>query len=261
MQIEKIKLNHILIASVAIMAILMLRQCGKIETLKTENQVGIQNIVALNDSIRVIQNDWNEDITLKNTLIADKKELKELNSELSDEVKKLEGEVLYISNVLSSIENDTVYIENEVIQYPDGVNELSWSFTNDFGNGNSRILGGNSKFVIDTLNNSFDIIDKGTTISRDVINLRLTTGLTELDDTYQIYVKTDYPGITFSDINGAVLDKDRFMKQTQPNWVFGPSVYFGLGIDPLNRTAGPQIGAGISITFNLNKYLNNIFKN
>jgi len=28
----------------------------------------------------------------------------------------------------------------------------------------------------------------------------------------------------------------------------------------LNATAGPQIGLGISVTFNLNKYLNNIFK-
>jgi hypothetical protein len=260
MRTSKISLNHILFVAVAIMAILMLRQCGKIESLKTENQVGVQNIVALNDSIRVIKNEWNEDIVLKNSFIVDKEDLEELNQELANQVKRLEGEVLYISNVLSTIKNDTVYVENEVIQYPDGVNELSWSFENDFGNGNSRILGGNSKFILDTLGGAFNIIDKGTTISRDILNLRLTTGLTELDDSYQIYVKTDYPGITFSEIDGAILDKDRFMKQTQPNWIFGPSVYFGLGIDPLNRTAGPQIGVGLSVTFNLNKYINNIFR-
>jgi len=255
-----INLNTIFIATIAIMAFLLLKQCSKIENLKVENQVSVQNIIALNDSIRTVKNNWNEEITLKNSYISDIDELEEINSGLADEVKRLEGEVLYVSNLLSSIENDTIYIENEVIRYPDGTNELSWSFAKEFGEGNSRFLDGNSKFRIDTLNGGFDIIDKGTLITRDVTNMRLITGLTELDDTYQIYVKTDYPGITFSEIDGAILNKERFMKQTQPNWVFGPSVYFGVGVDPLNATAGPQIGLGISVTFNLNKYLNNIFK-
>jgi hypothetical protein len=256
-----ISLNTIFIATIAILAILLLRQCGKVEELKIENQVGVQNIIALNDSIRVIQNKWDEDISLKNVYIAEKGDLEKINKDLSKEVDRLEGKVLYVSNILSSIKNDTVFIENEVVRYPDGLNELSWTLDKDYGNGNSRLLSGNSRFIVDTLGGSFNIIDKGTIISRDVTNLKLITGLTELDDTYQIYVKTDYPGITFSEISGAVLDKQRFTKQTQPSWILGPSVYLGIGVDPLNRTAGPQIGLGLSVTFNLNKYFNNIFKN
>jgi len=257
---KKFNLNTVFVIAIAILAFLLLKQCNKVQDLKLENKVGVQNIIALNDSIRIVKNKWDEEITLKNVYITSEKDLKNINQNLSEKIKSLEGEVLYASNIISSIKTDTVFIENEVIRYPDGTNQLSWSYNKDYGNGNSRFLDGNSKFSIDLTDSSFSILDKGTSITRDITNLSILTGLTELEDTYQIYVKTDYPGITFSSIEGAILDKKRFLKQTQPNWIFGPSIYIGIGADPKNGTAGPQIGLGISATFNLNKYLNNIFK-
>lgn len=257
---KKFNLNTVFVIAIAILAFLLLKQCNKVQDLKLENKVGVQNIIALNDSIRIVKNKWDEEITLKNVYITSEKDLKNINRNLSEKIKSLEGEVLYASNIISSIKTDTVFIENEVIRYPDGTNQLSWSYNKDYGNGNSRFLDGNSKFSIDLTDSSFSILDKGTSITRDITNLSILTGLTELEDTYQIYVKTDYPGITFSSIEGAILDKKRFLKQTQPNWIFGPSIYIGIGADPKNGTAGPQIGLGISATFNLNKYLNNIFK-
>jgi len=256
----KANLNTIFVIAIAVLAFLLLKQCNKVQDLKLENKVGVQNIIALNDSIRTVTNKWNEEIALKNVYITSGNELEDINKKLSNKIKKLEGDVLYASNIISSIKADTIIMENEVIRYPDGTNQLTWSYNKDFGNGNSRFLDGNTRFSIDTLNNDFNILDKGTSITRDITNISLLTGLTELDESYQIFVKTDYPGITFSSIEGAILDKKRFLKQTQPSWVFGPSVYIGVGVDPKNATAGPQIGLGISATFNLNKYLNNIFK-
>lgn len=256
----KVNLNTIFVVTIAILAFLLLKQCNNVQDLKLENKVGVQNIIALNDSIRIVKNKWDEEITLKNTYITSGKELENINKNLSDKIKKLEGDVLYASNIISSIKTDTIFIENEVIRYPDGTNQLSWSYNKDYGNGNSRFLDGNSRFSIDLSDSAFSILDKGTSITRDITNLSILTGLTELDESYQIFVKTDYPGITFSNIEGAILDKKRFLKQTQPNWIFGPSIYIGVGVDPKNATAGPQIGLGISATFNLNKYLNNIFK-
>ena len=250
---KKFNLNTVFVIAIAILAFLLLKQCNKVQDLKLENKVGVQNIIALNDSIRIVKNKWDEEITLKNVYITSEKDLKNINRNLSEKIKSLEGEVLYASNIISSIKTDTVFIENEVIRYPDGTNQLSWSYNKDYGNGNSRFLDGNSKFSIDLTDSSFSILDKGTSITRDITNLSILTGLTELEDTYQIYVKTDYPGITFSSIEGAILDKKRFLKQTQPNWIFGPSIYIGIGADPKNGTAGPQIGLGISATFNLNK--------
>ena len=257
---KNFNLNTVFVIAIAILAFLLLKQCNKVQDLKLENKVGVQNIIALNDSIRIVKNKWDEEITLKNAYITSEKDLKNINQNLSNKIKSLEGEILYASNIISSIKTDTIFIENEVIRYPDGTNKLLWSYNKDYGNGNSRFLDGNSRFSIDLTDSSFNILDKGTSITRDITNLSILTGLTELDESYQIFVKTDYPGITFSNIEGAILDKKRFLKQTQPNWIFGPSIYIGVGADPKNGTAGPQIGLGISATFNLNKYLNNIFK-
>ncbi len=257
---KNFNLNTVFVIAIAILAFLLLKQCNKVQDLKLENKVGVQNIIALNDSIRIVKNKWDEEITLKNAYITSEKDLKNINQNLSNKIKSLEGEILYASNIISSIKTDTIFIENEVIRYPDGTNQLSWAYNKDYGNGNSRFLDGNSRFSIDLSDSAFSILDKGTSITRDITNLSILTGLTELDESYQIFVKTDYPGITFSNIEGAILDKKRFLKQTQPNWIFGPSIYIGVGADPKNGTAGPQIGLGISATFNLNKYLNNIFK-
>lgn len=256
----KINTNTLLVIGIAILALLLLRQCGVTEKLKASNQVFQQNQIALNDSIRVVTNKYGEEISLKNTLIGDVKELEKLNSELASDAKKLKGKVLYISNLLANVENDTVFVDNVVYEYPNGTKELNWSYYKDFGNGNTRNLSGFSRFsILQDSTNTFNILDKGTTISKDLMTIKLTTGLTELDDSYQIYVKTDYPGLEFGQIDGAILDKKRFMKQTQPTWVFGPSIYLGVGIDPGNSVAGTQIGLGISATFNLNKYINKVF--
>ena len=253
-----INTNKISIIGVLVLALLLLRQCGLNSDLKFENAVFQQNQIALNDSIRTVKNKVGEEVFLKNTLIAEKDELKSLNESLYKEVDKLKGEVLYISKISASIKTDTVYIDNQISLLDGGINRLSWDYFKAYNKDNSRHISGYTEFLIDTTNIGFKIIDKGTTISNDVMNINIVTGLEELDESYQIFIRTDYPGINFNNIDGAILDKKRFMKQTQPTWIFGPSLYVGLGVDPLNRTAGPQIGIGISATYNLNKIFNNI---
>lgn len=253
---EMINIKNILIAGILILGMLLFRQCGLNSDLKFSNAVFQQNQIALNDTIRIVKNKSNEDVFMKNTLIAEKKDLKDLNKSLYDEVNNLKGKVLYISKITASVKTDTIFIENQVDISNSGINRLSWEYYKAYNENNNRSIKGFSEFLVDT---NFAIIDKGTTISEDIMNISITTGLDELDGSYQIFVKTDYPGISFTNIDGAILDKKRFMKQTQPSWIFGPSVYVGLGIDPLNNTAGPQIGIGLSATFNLNKVFNNIF--
>lgn len=255
---DLINFKNILLLCVLVLTLLLFRQCGLNDDLKFSNAVFQQNQVALRDTVRLIKNKNEENVFIKNTLISDKKELKDLNESLYKEVDKLQGKVLYISNVKATVITDTVFIENEInTDTNTNLNSLSWEYYKAYNENNSRFIKGQSRFMIDT--SDLTIIDKGTIISEDKMNISLTTGLNELDESFQIFVKTDYPGITFSNIDGAILDKKRFMKQTQPSWIFGPSVYVGLGVDPLNRTAGPQVGIGLSATFNLNKVFNNIF--
>jgi hypothetical protein len=253
-------LNSILIVSLVIVVLLFLKQCSDNSKYEQQLVINKQNELALKDSVRTIKTKYGTEISLKNVLIADRKNLMELNSGLAKDLKKLEGNVLYIASTVAEIKSkEPIIINNKVKEYPDGTRELSWAYHKDFDEFNSKTLEGNSKFSIDTTSNKFLIIDKGTTISKDEMKIKLTTGLTELDNSYQIYVTTNYPGVKFDKIDGAILDKNRFLKKVEPTFTFGPTLNVGWGINPLNQTHGPQITIGVGATLNVNKIIKSIF--
>jgi hypothetical protein len=226
--------------------------------------VSDQNQKALTDSIRVVKNYIGEDISVKNVLIADNKELKKLNKDLSEDLSKVVGKVKYISSIVTDIKNsEPIVINTTIREFPDGTKELSWNYEKQFDSTNSRTLTGNSRFSIDTTKGKMEIIDTGTTITRDEMKIKITTGLTELEDSYQIFVKTDYPGVKFSKIDGSVLDKSMLIKEKQPTFIIGPSVNAGLALNPLTLQLQPQLSLGVSYTLNVNKYIRkikNLFK-
>jgi hypothetical protein len=226
---------------------------------KDQNAIDSQNLSASRDSVRIYVNKWGEEVTIKNVLIADKEDLKQINKSLFEDMKRIEGKVKYISSIVTEIKNEEpIVITNTIKEYPDGIKELSWNFKKDFDSTNSRILEGNSKFLIDTTKGKMEIIDKGTTISRDEMRMKLTTGVTESDSTYQIFVKTDYPGVKFTKIEGSVLNKNMLLKYKEPSVIIGPSISAGMGINPLTLQLQPQLTLGISYTLNVNKYIRKI---
>ena len=259
---KKLNLNTILFVALVVMALLLFRQCSTTQNLKDDLAIANQNQIALNDSVRVIKNKWGQDIYLKNILITDKKNLENLNADLSKEIKKLKGDILVLISAQGSIGHGDpvppITITNTVTKYPDGLNELKWKFDTIYSPGNSRTLAGYSQFRIDTLNGN--ILDRGTKITEDKIKFKVSTGLTELDDTYQIFIKSDYPGLTFTQIDGAILDKKRFMKVQEPTVVWGPSISIGYGVNAQTQSLGPQLTLGISATLNVNKYIKKLFK-
>lgn len=257
---KKFNLNTILFVGLVIVVLLLFRQCSTTQNLKDELMVANQNQIALNDSVRVIKNKWGQDIYLKNILITDNKGLKTLNADLAAEVKKLKGDVLVLISSQGSIgggEPTPIDLPTTVTRYPDGMNELNWKYDTIFSPGNSRSLAGYSRFKIDTLNGN--IINHGTTLTSDKVNFKISTGITELDDTYQIFVKSDYPGLTFTQIDGAILDKKRFLKVQEPTVVWGPSVTLGYGVNGTTQSLGPQLTLGISATLNVNKFIKKLF--
>lgn len=254
-------LNQILIGALIIFALLMSKQCSDNANLKQQVIVDRQNQLALTDSVRTVKTKLGNEVSLKNVLIADRRNLKELNAELAKDLKKLEGNVLYIASTVASIKSQgPIIVNNTVKEYPDGTKELNWAYHKDFDKDNSKTLEGNSKFTIDTIGKKFTINDKGTTITKDEMKIKLTTGLTELDKSYQIYVTTDYPGVKFDKIDGAILDKDRFLKKVEPTIIWGPTINAGWGISPLTQTSGPQITIGVGATLNVGKIIKSIFK-
>ena len=247
------------ILAIFILILFSLYQCDSNKDLKDQSKIDNQNRLSLTDSVRIIKNKWGEDLAVKNVLVADKKELQNLNKSLSEDLKKIEGKVKTISSIVADIKNkEPIIINNTIKEFPDGTKELSWNYEKQFDTINSRRLSGNSRFSIDTSKGSFKIIDKGTMITKDEMKIKITTGLTELENSYQIYVKTDYPGVNFTKVDGSILDKNMFLKHKEPSVIVGPSLSAGMALNPLTMNFQPQVSLGVSYTLNVNKYIRKI---
>ena len=250
---KKQKVNTLLIIGMIVLAFLMLQQCNSKQNYQEELHIQTQNTMALNDSVRTYT-DKNKNLVFeKNTLIASEKELKELNKELYDEVKTLKDNPVIIIRPEIQIEHDTVTLTSTLIEYADGTYGIEWVHDTTYTPNASRTLAGESFFKLDSL----QITPLYTVISEDKIKFNLSTGITEKKDFFEIFIKSDYPGFEVIELDGAILDKKRFLKH-QPSFIFGP--YLGAGLNFSNGGVNYGIQVGFGVTYNLNKQVRKIFK-
>lgn len=215
------------------------------QSMKTELAVSEQNQKALSDSLRVSTNKVGDLVASKNVLIADNKNLADLNADLADEVKKEKGKVRELTKLVSEIKADTVYIENTLIIYDDGVHGLAWVHDTIYDEENSRHLEGISKFYLDSIAGKIKPLE--TIITVDKIKFNLVTGLREKDGNIEIFARSDYPGLETLELDGAIIDPKKhpvikkFTKKKR--WGIGPYVGVGLGV---NTTPTPNVGLGVN---------------
>jgi len=210
------------------------------------NQLAIteQNHKALGDSLRVSENKVGDLTFSKNVLIAENGDLKDLNSDLADELDKTKGKVRELTRIISEIKADTVIITNTLIEYPDGSYGLEWAHDTIYNKDNERHLAGISKFKLDSLGS---VTPLETTITKDRILFKLVTGLREKDGNVEIFVTSDYPGFEAIELDGAIIDpkKHPVIKKftNKKRWGIGP--YVGLGLN-VTTTPTPSVGLGAS---------------
>lgn len=253
--LKNIRFSQVGFIAFVIVLLLLLRQCSISDGLKDEMQIASQNQKALTDSVRVTKNKLGEEVFMKNTLIAEGSDLKKLNEKLYKEVKNLKGEVITIQQVGMGIKNDPIVMTNTITKYANGEVDLNWNYDTTFSEGNYRKLAGSTKIKVDSLH----LLDRGTHITNDEMGISITTGLIDKDDSYQIFVKSNYPGFKVTDIQGSIIDK-KLIKSDESTWVFGPYFGVGVGVDPWNKTVGPNVSVGLGITYNVNKKIKRIFK-
>ena len=80
---------------------------------------------------------------------------------------------------------DTVTIMNTVTKFADGTYGLKWNYDTLFDANNGRHIKGVSKFKL--LEDS--VIGLNTTLEKDIIQLKLVTGLKEVNDNVEIFIK------------------------------------------------------------------------
>lgn len=253
-KLKKLPLNTILMIVIVVIALLYLKQCNRSSNLKSDLIIANMNQQVLGDSITTYVDKAGDLTYEKGILIASEKELKDLNRELYDEVKHLidNPKIVIMERII--IKEVPFEVPTYITQYPDGSTGLKWRRDTTYSIGNYQKLAGETKFIYDSLG----IRNPSTLISSNEFGISFITGIKEGKDHYEIFIKSDYPGFTVTDIQGAILDK-RMVTSNESSVVFGPSIGYGVVFNP-NGNINHGVTVGVTATFNLNKYIKKLFK-
>lgn len=200
---------------------------GKLETSE-------QNLIAYKGQVEQLELKNGELITTRDSYILDKKQLEEAldvsKSEVKDLEKKLDSSLAYIANMESKIRIDTVTIVKDSIIYDEGdIVQIHFDYDDEW----------------------FGV--KGTT---DLTGPEITTSLYDIEmyipiqwgimDNYKIFVRSDNPYVSFTNLEGAVIDGSKLIPKQRK---FGLSVQGGMGVNydliSKNLGVGPYLGVGI----------------
>lgn len=200
-----------------------------------ELTIANNNIEALTDSITCYELKNDELMHCISSLVIEKEELEKFldisNKEVKDLEKKLNSQLLYISKLEGYSKTDTIYIESTTTTY----DSLHYRYSFENSNEYYKIVGYTD---VDTNHIAF------TTITENSMALNLKVGLSE---DWKIFVTTDNPYVSFNNIEGALLDKDVFLKQQKKDR-FSIGIQFGFGAQYglMHRQFdyGPYIGIG-----------------
>lgn len=211
-----------LLAVLGILVTVCISQGHKIDNYK-------QNKRALTDSIEYAKTKNGELEASKSVLVADNKTLKELNKNLSDELKKEKGTVVYINQTETVISHDTIYMSS-------GINDGKFHFAYDtvYSEGNEQHI---------AIDGEVDSSSVNAAITKNEIGVSLITGLKREDGVVKIFVRSDYPGFNVTKLEGAVVQQDdEIFKAKEKHFIIGPQIGVGVGRGGIT----PYIGAGLT---------------
>ena len=253
-KLKNINLNTVLIIVGIVFALLYLKQCDSTSNLKNEIKIAYMNQAALLDSVTSEKGKNGDLVFEKSTLIASKRELKNLNGDLYREVQELKDNPKVIYKVLVKYVHDTIEIETNTILYADGTIGLNWERDTTFSAGNYQKLYGETRFRLD----SNKVTDVSTMLNTNEFGMSFVTGLKKGKDNYEIFIKSDYPGFNVTSIDGAIIDKS-MIQSNESSWVVGPNVGYSAIFLP-NGQLSHGITIGVGFTFNMNKKIKKLFR-
>lgn len=237
--------NFILLAVIVILILLYLKQCQSARDLKNENSIYMNNLEALKDTVRIEKNRAGQIEFSKQALISRNGDLEKLNKKLADEVKNAKGKVIYVQSASGTINNTQVepqIITNTVKVYDKSTTVVGTHIDTTFDDNNYRKL--SLETIVKT--DSGKIISSTSQVKKDEIAFNIITGLKEEKGKIRIFIRSDYPGLSFSKIDGSLVDphKSETLKKMFPPKRFGAGFMIGYGLTQ-NMTPSFFVGAGI----------------
>lgn len=241
-----IKFNHLLYIVIAILLIFVTIQCNRTNSLKGKLAASNQNRIALTDSINTYKSKNGKLISEKASLIATRKQLKDLNKNLLKEIEDIKG------NVKTIVKTEIEYVDTSrpipiTVHALDSTYKLGWEFLKNKENFNQELKG---YIIVNTNNDTLHVVES--TLVKNKLNLQVISGITERNDTLFAFVNPP-EGFNVNAINSNQIP---LKKLRGSNIVMGPQV--GLTFNPNSiYYVQPYIGFGLTYKIRIKKI--NIF--
>lgn len=224
-------------------------QYDKVKILELESFTKENNIKALNDTVRAEKNKIGQLQYTKQSLIADRDNISLLNKKLGDEVKNQKGQIIFLNSTVAKLKTDTSKVViHDIQKISDSEYVITGSMENIYDSFNYRSVKFNSKIKVDSNRNVTVMNSK---MEKDDFGFNIITGLKEENNNLRIFIRSDYPGLVFSKIDGALIDprKSEVIKSFFPEKRWGLGVQAGVGIGIRNQVA-PCLFVGIGVSYN-----------
>ena len=242
---------------IILLIILLIGTCSRVSTLEGEAAKSEQEITRVKNN-EAASRDSVTMMTGKNGELVGKISGYELTvSELESDYGVLLGKYeiekgkppVVITKIVTVIKDSTIYVAVGL----EGDSVITVNDTSRFTADNWRILTGRIPYEIDTALNQIKV-DTGVFSLEQAIALQTVLTREKKTGKIQIQVITDYPGVTFSRIQGAVIQDDKenakVLRQARKEWGIGVHAGYGamLNLMDIGRVGiahGPYIGVGI----------------
>ena len=212
--------------------------------IKYLSEQNLQNQLAFQDKITIYENKLGEQYSQQQTYITSINELREVNSNLYNEVKHLKDHPLIVTKTKTEFQVDTIYMTST------GITEITDSLNNQQYKLN-WVYNDHDYFNIDgyTLVNN-KVTDYSTVLNNLKVNQELSLNVIDNGKNLSVIVKSDNPYIKVSGMQSVVIDPTtspsikKYFKQKR--WSLGPSI--SIGVDQNLRKS---INLGISLQYTI----------
>lgn len=245
--------------------LIYLRTCSVNSSLKDQNELNIQNITAVNDTIKTEREKNGNYKTSITGYKADSKELSKYNKELAQKVKEEEGKVITLNNTVLEITMDNKELKNTIDSFSakydskrrnDSVWDLAWEIPYMYDSIPADSLN------YDVFNGNTSVTIRGNFSKEDLQSLTIHHDKTFLTNRYSkmtasfgqkydkdgkiiVFINTKHPYITPALLEGVYVDYPKKKHWFQGIGV-GPTVNVGI-----TAAGKPGIFVGIGIHYNV----------
>lgn len=226
--------------------VIIFLQSASVRNAKQRAKIAENNIEALKDTVRITYNKWKEaEFQKKSYVVQEPQDLKVLTQDLYDELSKIKGEIKSIQKASAVVVHDTVPL---VVTNP-SPNIWNFSFDTTYSENNFEKFKG----FIDTQNP----LNSRRTYGE--LGLDLILAIRSVNGNPEIVAKSNFPGLKFTKIEGAQIDKNYFKSATSQTPLIRASLTVGQNLLEYNynkkelKFFQPEIDGSVGLSVDLNK--------